>query len=108
MCRKADIHEITVTGGYKHLDLLERVKPRIVLVEVAAEILEAHFKLVMIGDHMQAEAVPSWESLCFSSLRVQHRMAPAIIAYLGSGDPLRLLRLARPGEGTSGTREAGH
>ena len=107
MCRRADIIGLTVTGAAKHRKLLEMVKPSIVIVEEAAEILESHLvaclptscrHLVMIGDHLQlrpstanhalARSHPEWalslfEKLInrghpFTCLNTQHRMAPAI------------------------------
>ena len=62
LCRKADILGLTVTGASKYRELLELAKPSLVMVEEAAEILEAHLmaalptsvmQLIMIGDHKQ-------------------------------------------------------
>ena len=116
MCRKADILGMTVTGAAKNRELLELVKPGLVMVEEAAEILEAHLvaalptsakQLVMIGDHKQLRPATANHDLLvrcpqfgeslferliragapFSSLGVQHRMAPAIAECLMSVYP---------------------
>ena len=109
VCRKGDIIGLTVTGAAKHKELLELIKPSIVLVEEAAQILESHLvaslptstkRLIMIGDHLQLQpstnnydlllknpqfGVSLFEQLIekqfpFTCLKLQHRMAPSISA----------------------------
>ena len=107
LCRRADVLGVTVTGAAKHRELLEFVKPSIVIVEEAGEILESHLMaglpssvrhLVMIGDHRQLRpttanfqllqrhpefGVSLFERLVEGGvetvlLSTQHRMAPEI------------------------------
>ena len=56
---------MTTTGVAKYQHILHMVKPRIVIVEEAAEVLESHIvsalnagtqHLIMIGDHKQLKA----------------------------------------------------
>ena len=60
--KTAAIVGMTTTGAAKNSELLKRVKPRIIFVEEAAEVLEAHIisslsseleHLILIGDHQQ-------------------------------------------------------
>ena len=53
---------MTTTGAAKARDLIQEVKPRLVIVEEAAQVLEAHTiaalseaceHLILIGDHQQ-------------------------------------------------------
>ena len=107
ICRKAEIIGLTVTGAAKKRALLDNLKPKIVIVEEAAEILESHLigclpdscqHLVMIGDHLQLRpgmasfdlviSEPNCDMSLFERLvkkntdfirlNTQHRMAPAI------------------------------
>ena len=109
VCKKVDIIGLTVTGAAKHKELLELIKPSIVLVEEAAQILESHLvaslptstkHLIMIGDHLQLRpstnnydlllkqplfGVSLFEQLIqngfpFTCLKLQHRMAANISA----------------------------
>ena len=111
LCRKAELIGLTVTGAAKHRQLLERIRPSIVLIEEAAEILEAQLvaslpsscrHLVMIGDHKQlrpstanhalTQSHPHWPVSLFEKLiqrhhpfvclNTQHRMAPDIARLL--------------------------
>ena len=61
-CQQCSIVGCTTTSAAKHKDLIEQISPSIVIVEEAAEILEASIltsvgrsvnQLVMIGDHKQ-------------------------------------------------------
>ena len=116
LCRRSDVLALTVTGAAKHRQLLELVRPRIVLVEEAAEILESHLvaalpsstrHLIMIGDHRQLRPVtanyellqrqPEFGLSLFERLVVrgvpavmlstQHRMAPEIARLVSSVYP---------------------
>lgn len=60
--REAKVIGMTTTAAAKNVDLLRALKPKIVIVEEAAEVLEAHIitaltkdteHLILIGDHQQ-------------------------------------------------------
>lgn len=104
--RQADVVGMTTTGAAKHFDVLQTVKPRIVIVEEAAEVLEAHIvtslsekceHLILIGDHKQLKPSPAVYKLAkkfnldislferminnkvnYECLEFQHRMRPEI------------------------------
>ena len=66
----ADIIGMTTTGAAKHQQILHLVKPKIVVVEEAAEILESHIvsalnagthHLILLGDHKQLRPNPDHE-----------------------------------------------
>ena len=93
-------------GAAKYRQLLQRLKPRITIVEEAAEVLESHIvtsltpgcqHLILIGDHQQLRPNPTVFQLAkdynldvslfermvknempFERLRLQHRMRPEI------------------------------
>ncbi|XP_060079093.1 NFX1-type zinc finger-containing protein 1-like [Ylistrum balloti] len=97
---------MTTTGAAKYQDVLKEIGPRIVIVEEAAEVLEAHIvtalsprceHLILIGDHKQLEPKPSVMQLALKynlslsmfermlnngmqnhCLQRQHRMRPEI------------------------------
>ncbi|XP_072013675.1 NFX1-type zinc finger-containing protein 1-like [Amphiura filiformis] len=59
---------MTTTGAAKYRSLLQRIKPRIIVVEEAAEVLESHIittlsrdcqQLILIGDHQQLRPNPT-------------------------------------------------
>ncbi|RWS29754.1 NFX1-type zinc finger-containing protein 1-like protein [Leptotrombidium deliense] len=106
ICREAWVVGMTTTGAAKYRKLVEFLKPKIVIVEEAAEILEAHVvsiltsytqHLILIGDHQQLRPIPGVQELatkyqmdislfermvingmtCFQ-LQNQHRMRPEI------------------------------
>ncbi|XP_030831943.1 NFX1-type zinc finger-containing protein 1 [Strongylocentrotus purpuratus] len=100
--RQATIIGMTTTGAANHQQVLQRVRPKIVIVEEAAEVLEAHIitalnascqQLILIGDHQQLRPKPNvyflakkyhldvslFERLInngfpYSQLELQHRM----------------------------------
>ena len=102
----ASIIGMTTTGAAKHQDILRRVKPKIVIVEEAAEVLESHIvsalnantqHLILIGDHKQLRPKPNEYELTkkyqfdvslferlvsngfpHTTLECQHRMRPEI------------------------------
>ncbi|NWX58607.1 ZNFX1 protein, partial [Promerops cafer] len=102
----ARIVGMTTTGAAKYRRMLKYIEPRIVVVEEAAEVLEAHTitslskgcqHLILIGDHQQLQAsanvydlaknfnleVSLFERLIkvdfpFVCLKYQHRMRPEI------------------------------
>ena len=97
---------MTTTGAAKHYEILQSIKPKIVIVEEAAEVLEGHIitslsdeceHLILIGDHKQLKPSPTVYQLAkkynldlslferminnkvtFESLEFQHRMRPEI------------------------------
>ncbi|XP_071505626.1 NFX1-type zinc finger-containing protein 1-like [Diadema antillarum] len=104
--RHATVIGMTTTGAARCHTLLQRIKPRIVIVEEAAEVLEAHIitaltescqHLVLIGDHQQLRPNPTVYKLAreyhldislfermiknefpCQRLNLQHRMRPEI------------------------------
>ncbi|MXQ86631.1 hypothetical protein E5288_WYG012925 [Bos mutus] len=108
--KDAQIVGMTTTGAAKYRQILQKVEPRIVIVEEAAEVLEAHTiatlskacqHLILIGDHQQLRPsanvydlaknfnleVSLFERLVkvnipFVRLNYQHRMRPEIARLL--------------------------
>ncbi|XP_068745966.1 NFX1-type zinc finger-containing protein 1-like isoform X2 [Montipora capricornis] len=104
--KNADVVGLTTTGAAKFRRILQRLKPRITIVEEAAEVLESHIvtsltpgcqHLILIGDHQQLRPNPTVFDLAkhynldvslfermvnngmpFERLRLQHRMRPEI------------------------------
>ncbi|EDO30690.1 predicted protein, partial [Nematostella vectensis] len=104
--RKAAVIGMTTTGAAKYREVLQEIKPRIIIVEEAAEVLEAHIvtalspgcqHLILIGDHEQLRPNPTVYKLAkdyhldislfervvnnkmhLECLRKQHRMRPEI------------------------------
>ena len=102
----ADVIGMTTTGAAKYQHILHLVKPRIVIVEEAAEVLESHIvsalnagtqHLILIGDHKQLRPKPNMYDLAkdfkldislferlvcnsfpHATLQIQHRMRPEI------------------------------
>ena len=108
--QSADIVGMTTTGAAKYNHILSRMYPKIVIIEEAAELLEAHVftsltpsvqQLIMIGDHKQLRPKANCYELeknygfCVSlferlarngfpviTLEVQHRMRPEIASLI--------------------------
>ncbi|XP_030319243.1 NFX1-type zinc finger-containing protein 1 isoform X1 [Calypte anna] len=108
--KEAQVVGMTTTGAAKYRHILQKVEPRIVIVEEAAEVLEAHVittlskacqHLILIGDHQQLcpsanvydlaknfnLEVSLFERLVkvnfpFVRLTYQHRMRPEIAQLL--------------------------
>ena len=104
--RNADIVGMTTTGAAKYNFILQKLSPKIVVIEEAAEVLESHIlsclssgaqQLVLIGDHKQLRPKPTtfdlvkkynmaislFERLARNNfplvtLGIQHRMRPEI------------------------------
>ena len=104
--KNVDVIGMTTTGAAKHRRTLQEIKPRIVIVEEAAEVLEGHVitalssgtdHLILIGDHKQLKPNPAvyelarkynldvslfermvMNGLTCHSLNTQHRMRPEI------------------------------
>ena len=102
----ANIIGMTTTGVAKNQQILHRVKPKIIIVEEAAEVLESHIvsalnantqHLILIGDHKQLRPKPNEYELAkkyqfdvslferlvrngfpHTTLECQHRMRPEI------------------------------
>ncbi|KAJ8303955.1 hypothetical protein KUTeg_017538 [Tegillarca granosa] len=103
---QSSVIAITTTGAARYQDVLRNVGPKIILVEEAAEVLEAHIvstlsprceHLILIGDHKQLEPKPAVfelarkynlslsmfermikNDLSYHCLQRQHRMRPEI------------------------------
>ena len=108
--RGADIVGMTTTGAAKYNHILSNIYPKIVIIEEAAEVFEAHVftsltpsvqQLIMIGDHKQLKPKANCYKLekkfefCVSlferlarndfpvfTLEVQHRMRPEIASLI--------------------------
>ncbi|XP_072206179.1 NFX1-type zinc finger-containing protein 1 isoform X2 [Excalfactoria chinensis] len=108
--KEAKVVGMTTTGAAKFRQILQKIEPRIVIVEEAAEVLEAHTittlskacqHLILIGDHQQLQPsanvydlaknfnleVSLFERLVkvdfpFVCLKYQHRMRPEIARLL--------------------------
>eukprot|EP00897_Mesotaenium_endlicherianum_P010730 jgi/Mesen1/9686/ME000680S09085 len=106
LLRESRVVGMTTTAAARHHDLLTALKPEIIVVEEAAEVLESHIlacltpaaqHLILIGDHQQLRPsvavyalakkhgldVSMFERLMANgvegtTLSVQHRMRPAI------------------------------
>ena len=102
----ADVIGMTTTGAAKYQHILHHIKPKIVIVEEAAEVLEAHIvsalsagtqHLILIGDHKQLRPKPNeyvlateyklsislferlvMKQMSQATLEIQHRMRPEI------------------------------
>ena len=103
---KVEVIGMTTTGAAKYQHILHLVKPKIVIVEEAAEVLESHIvsalnagtqHLILIGDHKQLRPKPNEYDLAkkhhldislferlihnglpHATLLIQHRMRPQI------------------------------
>ena len=102
----ADVVGMTTSGAAKYQHILHHIKPKIVIVEEAAEVLEAHIvsalsagtqHLILIGDHKQLRPKPNeyvletkynlsislferlvMKQMSQATLEIQHRMRPEI------------------------------
>ena len=107
---EADIIGMTTTGAAKYNHILSTILPKVVIIEEAAEVFEAHVfnsltpsvqQLILIGDHKQLRpkancyllekkyklCVSMFERLAsngfpFVTLEVQHRMRPDIASLI--------------------------
>ena len=103
---KVDLIGMTTTGAAKYQHIIQRLKPKIIVVEEAAEVLESHVvscltaatqQLILIGDHKQLRPNPNEYHLArdynldislferliragisHATLEIQHRMRPEI------------------------------
>ena len=108
--RNAVVIGMTTTGAARCHWILEQIKPKIVVLEEAAEVLEAHIiatltkgtqHLILIGDHKQLKPKPQEYELCKTydldvslfermvkggmncqQLNTQHRMRPQIASIM--------------------------
>ena len=104
--RKTHVVGMTTTGASKYHAMLQKLRPKIIIIEEAAEVLECHIvttltastqQIIMIGDHQQLRPKPNdyhlatdcnlevslferliKNKLPFATLEVQHRMRPEI------------------------------
>ena len=102
----AHIIGMTTTGAAKYHSILQKLRPKIIIIEEAAEVLESHVittltastqQVIMIGDHQQLCPKPNDYYLAtnynlevslferfiknkfpYTTLEVQHRMRPEI------------------------------
>lgn len=85
---------MTTTGAAKYTSVLQEVKPPVVIVEEAAEVLEAHTittlsqackHLILIGDHQQVRSDTGWRTLgvlgCFHQAIILH-LNPLHLLYI--------------------------
>ncbi|XP_077984204.1 NFX1-type zinc finger-containing protein 1-like [Glandiceps talaboti] len=108
--QSAKVIGMTTTGAAKYHSLLQEIKPKVMVVEEAAEIFEAHVitaltdecqHLILIGDHQQLRPTPTVHKLAkdfnldvslferfvrrglpYKRLSHQHRMRPEISQYI--------------------------
>ncbi|XP_064399168.1 NFX1-type zinc finger-containing protein 1-like [Halichondria panicea] len=108
--RDSDVVGMTTTGAAKHKYIIKSIRPKIVVIEEAAEIFEPHIfsslsptvqQLVLIGDHQQLRPKPTYyvlekkydfnvslfERLAMNdcpvqTLSIQHRMRPEIASLI--------------------------
>ena len=108
--RDSDVVGMTTTGAAKHNYIIKSIRPKIVVIEEAAEIFEPHIftslsptvqQLVLIGDHQQLRPKPTYYELekkydfnvslferlamndCpVQTLSIQHRMRPEIASLI--------------------------
>ncbi|RWS26737.1 NFX1-type zinc finger-containing protein 1-like protein [Leptotrombidium deliense] len=106
VARNAKVIGATTTGAAKNSNIIRRLRPKIVIFEEAAEILEAHTvtalsehteHVILIGDHIQLRPATSVyelalkfnldvslferlirNNLSYSKLKMQHRMHPNV------------------------------
>ena len=107
-----DVVGMTTTGAAKHSYILKNLRPKVVIVEEAAEVMESHIiislcpsvqQLVLIGDNKQLKPKPAYYPLetgynfnislferlinngipC-TTLTTQHRMRPEIARIVGN------------------------
>jgi len=104
--RDAHVVGATTTGAAKYHNILQKMRPKIIIIEEAAEVLESHIvttltsstqQVIMIGDHQQLRPKPNdyhlatdcnlemslferlvKNKLPLATLEVQHRMRPTI------------------------------
>lgn len=110
LMKHAKIVGMTTTGASKYRTIVQKLQPQIIIVEEAAEVLEAHIvaslnintqHLILIGDHKQLRPSPTVYDLAkrynldlsffermikngvhYERLKIQHRMRPCISALL--------------------------
>ncbi|XP_065913577.1 NFX1-type zinc finger-containing protein 1-like [Dysidea avara] len=104
--RDAHVVGATTTGAAKYHNIIQNMRPKIIIIEEAAEVLESHIvtaltsstqQVIMIGDHQRLRPKPNGYHLAtdcnlevslferlvknklpLATLEVQHRMRPAI------------------------------
>lgn len=73
------VSSLLTQGAAKYRQILQKVEPRIVIVEEAAEVLEAHTiatlskacqHLILIGDHQQVGQEPLKDGLALSGVEL--------------------------------------
>ncbi|XP_025119095.2 NFX1-type zinc finger-containing protein 1 isoform X2 [Bubalus bubalis] len=88
--KDAQIVGMTTTGAAKYRQILQKVEPRIVIVEEAAEVLEAHTiatlskacqHLILIGDHQQHRMRPEIARLLTPHIYQDLENHPSVLKY---------------------------
>uniref|UniRef100_A0A5F8AFU6 Zinc finger NFX1-type containing 1 n=1 Tax=Macaca mulatta TaxID=9544 RepID=A0A5F8AFU6_MACMU len=88
--KDAQVVGMTTTGAAKYRQILQKVEPRIVIVEEAAEVLEAHTiatlskacqHLILIGDHQQHRMCPEIARLLTPHIYQDLENHPSVLNY---------------------------
>ncbi|XP_067163733.1 NFX1-type zinc finger-containing protein 1 isoform X2 [Apteryx mantelli] len=88
--KEAQVVGMTTTGAAKYRQILQKVEPRIVIVEEAAEVLEAHTittlskacqHLILIGDHQQHRMRPEIARLLSPHIYQELENHPSVLKY---------------------------
>uniref|UniRef100_A0A8D1FXU5 RZ-type domain-containing protein n=1 Tax=Sus scrofa TaxID=9823 RepID=A0A8D1FXU5_PIG len=88
--KDAQVVGMTTTGAAKYRQILQKVEPRIVIVEEAAEVLEAHTittlskacqHLILIGDHQQHRMRPEIARLLTPHIYQDLENHPSVLKY---------------------------
>lgn len=100
----AKVIGMTTTGAAKYRQVLQQLKPRLVIVEEAAEVLEAHTittlsrncqHLILIGDHQQVQpAYSTCQSYSLTSWSPGKKCAAGYVGGIKKAKkPLQLIHL---------------
>uniref|UniRef100_A0AAX7UH87 RZ-type domain-containing protein n=1 Tax=Astatotilapia calliptera TaxID=8154 RepID=A0AAX7UH87_ASTCA len=90
LLKKATVVGMTTTGAAKFRQTLQEVRPRLVIVEEAAEVLEAHTittlsracqHLILIGDHQQHRMRPEIARLLTPHIYTELENHPSVLEY---------------------------
>ncbi|XP_068769058.1 NFX1-type zinc finger-containing protein 1 isoform X2 [Struthio camelus] len=88
--KEAQVVGMTTTGAAKYRQILQKVEPRIVIVEEAAEVLEAHTittlskacqHLILTGDHQQHRMRPEIAQLLSPHIYQELENHPSVLKY---------------------------
>ncbi|XP_051489082.1 NFX1-type zinc finger-containing protein 1 isoform X2 [Apus apus] len=88
--KEAQVVGMTTTGAAKYRQILQKVEPQIIIVEEAAEVLEAHTittlgkasqHLILIGDHQQHRMRPEIAQLLSPHIYQELENHPSVLTY---------------------------